>query len=133
MKKTLLTLSFASLLIFTQSSCGGNKEEKTATVETTPMTADNVATDSGSDVPTFADESVTKFCKDYKAALDETMTAYKNKDMTKIKDMQAKYTDLSKQGAALAGKIKMDEMKKYSDFMTKISTDYAKAMQESVK
>jgi cell wall assembly regulator SMI1 len=133
MKKTFLTLSLATFFVFAQTSCGGNKEEKTASVETTPATADNVATDSGSDVPTFSDESVTKFCKDYKAALDETVTAYKNKDMTKIKDMQTKYMDLSKQGATLAGKIKMDEMQKYGDFMSKISTEYAKAIQESVK
>jgi hypothetical protein len=133
MKKALITLSLASLFIFTQTSCGGKKEETTSAVETIPATSDNVASDTNSDVPSFSDEAVTKFCKDYKAALDETMEAYKSKDMTKIKDMQAKYTDLSKQGAGLAGKIKMDEMKKYSDFMTKISTDYAKAIQESVK
>jgi hypothetical protein len=133
MKKVFITMSLASLFIFTQTSCGGKKEETTSTVETAPATSDTVASDSKNDVPTFSDEAVTKFCKDYKAALDETMEAYKSKDMTKIKDMQAKYTELAKQGAGLAGKIKVDEVKKYSDFMTKITTDYSKAIQESVK
>jgi predicted small lipoprotein YifL len=131
MKKVFLTLSVVVALSIGVSSCG-SKDKKADTPEATvvvPAGADNVASDIASDVPSFSDEAVTKFCKDYKAALDETLDAYKSKDSKKIQEIQAKFTKISQEAGGLGGKIKQDEMQKYSDFMTKISTEYSKAVQ----
>jgi hypothetical protein len=131
MKKVFLTLSLVAVLSIGISSCG-SKDKKADTPEVAavvPAGADNVASDIASDVPSFSDEAVTKFCKDYKAALDETLDAYKSKDSKKIQEIQAKFTKISQEAGGLGGKIKQDEMQKYSDFMTKISTEYSKAVQ----
>jgi predicted small lipoprotein YifL len=132
MKKVFLTLSAVVALSIGVSSCGSKDKKADAPVEATatvPAGADNVASDIASDVPSFSDEAVTKFCKDYKAALDETLDAYKSKDSKKIQEIQAKFTKISQEAGGLGGKIKQDEMQKYSDFMTKISTEYSKAVQ----
>ena len=129
MKQVFLTLSVVVALSISVSSCGSKDKKADTPVEVAATAADNVASDIASDVPSFSDEAVTKFCKDYKAALDETLDAYKSKDSKKIQEVQAKFTRITQEATSLGGKIKQDEMQKYSDFMTKISTDYSKAVQ----
>jgi hypothetical protein len=76
----------------------------------------------GDDIPTFSDPDVTSFVKSYAQFCDDVVDAYKAAkagDNSKITALQAKLPDLQTQATQLAsnGKLKSDEVTKYSTFV----------------
>ena len=95
------------------------------------------------DVPTFSDPAVTAYAKaygeftdHYSANMKEYMAAVKSNDTTKMQAAaakmqpdQAKAQEMATQSATISGKVKPDEVQKFSEYLQKCAqkmTDAAK-------
>ncbi len=84
------------------------------------------------DVPTFSDPAVTAFARDYNAFVDQYivimkdyLSAAKANDTAKMQAAQAKMQtfqtqamDLQTKGSSLQGKLKPEETKKFTDYVS---------------
>ena len=130
MKKVLFVLAVAGVM----ASCGDKKksdkpaEVKDTTTATTTTTTTTTTTATPG-VPTFADPEVQSFVNDYTAFVNSYLDAYKAKDMTKVSELAAKMTEWSGRSAAIGNKLAAnpEEAKKFTDYMTKLSQDWANA------
>lgn len=134
MKKVFAVLALVGVM----ASCNNKKKDEkkpegdTTTTQTTTPPADNTTTtpaDNSGGVPTFADADVQKYVNDYTAFVQSYLDAYKAKDMTKVQELAGKMTEWSGKSAQVAQKLAAnpDEAKKFSEYMTKLSTDWANA------
>ena len=132
MKKVLFVLAVAGVMV----SCGNKKKsdkpadvkDTTGTTTTTTTTTTTIITPTG-DVPTFSDPEVQKFVNDYTGLVNAYIDAYKGKDMTKVAELAGKYQQWGGQITTISMKLvaKPDDAKKFSDYMTKLSMDWANA------
>ena len=128
MKKLFLILAMGDVLV----SCGNKKkDEKKAEGDTTSTTSTTTTTTTTTTVgvPTFADAEVQQYVNDYTAFVNSYMDAAKNKDMAKLTDISMKATDWANRSASISQKLanNPEEAKKFSDYMTKLSQDWAEA------
>lgn len=130
MKKLFLILAMGAVLV----SCGNKKkdEKKTgsdtaATTSTTTTTTTTTSTTEG--VPTFSDPEVQQWVNDYTAFVNSYMNAAKDKDMAKLSEIGMKASDWTSKSLAMTQKLAAnpDEAKKFSDYMTKLSAEWAEA------
>jgi hypothetical protein len=141
MKKLLSLIAIVGIM----ASCNNKKEEKTDTSKDTATTTtpgDNTnnttptdnTTPTG-DVPTFSDPEVQKYVNDYSAFVAAYVEAYKSKDMTKVQELATKQTEWSAKTQNVAMKLanNPDEATKFSNYMTKLSQDWANAMMPANK
>jgi predicted small secreted protein len=111
------------------SDTSSTMEEATAPVTDSTKTASTTSSSDAS-VPTFENEEVTKYCKEYQEVMDSYVAAMKSKDAAKTGELTKKLTDLGQKGGTLMTKVKPEEAKKLTDFMTAVSkkmTDAAMA------
>ncbi len=124
MKKHLLLLSALSLFFIGLQSCKNN------TTETPPVATEvvdapvqvnepAVATEivSSIEVPNFEAPEAKKFCEDYKTLMGEYAALKGTGDNVKAEELKKKFTTWASGSAALAGKIKPEEMKTFNDFI----------------
>ena len=130
MKKVLFVLAVAGVMV----SCGNKKKSETPaevkdTITTTTTTTTTTTATTG--VPTFADPDVQKFVNDYTAFVNSYIDAYNGKDMTKVSQLAANYQQWSGQIMTIGQKLAAnpDDEKKFNDYMTKLSQDWANAAQ----
>ncbi len=130
MKKVILFATFACMV--TMNSCksseqGDASQAESKVVETVASSAVQGAI---SDVPQFSDPETQKFVDGYAAYMKQSMEIYKTKDMTKIAELQASAMEWSKKSQDFATRIAQnpDDMKKYSEYIQKLSTEMQEAM-----
>ena len=141
MKKTICSVAAIALLTASLVSCDSTKKTETtkdsSTVSANGDTVTKVTTKTTetvkTDVPTFSSEEVNKGLAEYSKLKDEYVTALKTKNATEIKAISEKYTVWAGQAATWAGKLKPDEIQKYSDYVLKLSEEWSKAATEAVK
>ena len=141
MKKIILSIATAGLLATTLVSCESTKKTETTkdsseisangdtVTKITTKTTEIVKTA----VPTFSSEEVNKGLAEYAKLKDEYVAAVKSKNATEIKAISDKYTAWANQATGWAAKLKPDEIQKYSEYMIKISEEWAKAAKDVVK
>jgi len=141
MKKIIFSIATAGILASTLVSCESTKKTETTkdsseisangdtVTKITTKTTEIVKTD----VPTFSSEEVNKGLAQYTKLKDEYVIAVKNKNATEIKAISDKYTAWANQATGWAAKLKPDEIQKYSEYMIKISEEWAKAAKDVVK
>ncbi len=123
MKKTILAFATLALLTFGLNSCKSKETpapEATTQVETpAPAAAPVAATEvvNSIAIPTFADASVTTYCEQFKSVMTDYAAAKGSTDPAKAAELNKKFTDWANGAAALAGKIKPEEMQKFNDFI----------------
>jgi len=134
MKKVFLVLTAAAVMVACNNKKKTEGEVKTDTATTTTTTTDKMdntttTTTTSTDVPKFADAEVQKYVDDYTAWVNMYVDAYKSKDMTKISNYSMKAQEWSTRSASVAQKLagSPEEAKKFTDYMTKLSTDLANA------
>ncbi len=131
MKKVLLVLAVAATMVACNNKKKGDaKVEGDTTTTTTTNTTNTTTTTTVSDgVPTFADAEVQSYVNDYTAFVNSYMEAYKSKDMTKVQELSGKMQEWSGRSMTIGQKLanNPEEAKKFSDYMTKLSTDWANA------
>ena len=130
MKKVLLVLAVAGVMVACNNKKKEDKDVKNdTTITTTDKTdkMDNTTTTVG--IPTFADAEVQAYVTDYTAWANSLMDAYRTKDMTKISEYTMKTQDWASRTMAISQKLanNPDEAKKFSDYMTKLGNDLAAA------
>lgn len=134
MKKVFAVLALVGVM----ASCNNKKkDEKTTgsdtatTTQTTPPADNTTPADNSGGVPTFADKDVQQYVNDYTAFVNSYLDAYKAKDMSKVQELAGKMTEWSGKSTQIAQKLATspDEAKKFADYMTKLSTDWANAAQ----
>jgi hypothetical protein len=140
MKNTLLSIAAAGLLASTLVSCESTKKTETTKdsseisangdtiTKITTKTTETVKTD----VPTFSSEEVNKGLAEYSKLKDEYVAALKSKNAAEIKAISDKYTVWANKATGWASKLKPDEIQKYSEYMIKVSEDWAKAAKDAV-
>jgi small-conductance mechanosensitive channel len=138
MKKIILTCAAFSFFAATLVSCGETKTETPAetTTATEPATTEPstaAAPAPTSDAPTFSSEDVNKGLAEYKTLMGDYVKALESKDQAKIAELSTKAQEISKNAAAWSQKLKPEEMKQFSDYWTKLSTEWAAAAQAAVK
>lgn len=135
MKKLFAVLALAGVMV----SCNNKKKDEkkvegdtTTTTTVEPTTTTTTTTTTG--VPTFADAEVQQYVNDYTAFVQSYVDAYKTKDMTKVQELSAKMTDWSTRSTAIGQKLAAspEEAKKFADYMTKLSQDWADAAKAMV-
>ena len=132
MKKVLLVLAVAGVMVACNNKKKEDKDVKNDTTTTTTNntnTTDNTTTTTTTGVPTFSDPDVQSYVNDYTAWVNAYMDAYKSKDMTKLSDYSMKAQDWSTRGVTVSQKLanNPDEAKKFSDYMTKLANDLVAA------
>ncbi len=141
MKNTILSIATVGLLAATLVSCESTKKTETTKdsseisangdtiTKTTTKTTETVKTD----IPTFSSEEVNKGLAEYTKLKDEYVAAVKSKNATEIKAINDKYTAWANQATGWAAKLKPDEIQKYSEYMIKLSEEWAKAAKDALK
>ena len=135
MKKLFAVLALAGVLVSCDSKKKEDKKVEGDTTTTTTTTVDpaptttTTTTTTTNETPKFADAEVQKYVDDYAAFVRSYVDAYKGKDMTKVQELSAKMSDWSTRSAAISQKLAAspDEAKKFSDYMVKLSQDWADA------
>ncbi len=135
MKKVFLVLAVAGVMV----ACNSKKKEGTETkgdTTTTTTTTDKMdntttTTTTNAAVPTFSDPEVQAYVNDYTAFVNSYLDAYKAKDMTKVQELGTKMQEWSGRSMTIGQKLAAhpDEAKKFTDYMTKLSQDWANAAQ----
>lgn len=124
MKKHVLLLSALSLFFIGLQSCKNNTPEAapvaTEVVEapvqaTEPAVATEIV--SSIEVPNFEAPEAKKFCDDYKTLMGEYAALKGTGDNAKADELKKKFMSWANGSAALAGKIKPEEMKIFNDFI----------------
>lgn len=139
MKKTILSVAALGLFAATIVSCDSTKKtdatSDTSKVEASADTTkkEEVAATTKADVPTFSSDEVNKGLAEFAALKDQYIAALKSKNSTEIQALSTKYSTWAQSAATWASKLKPDEVQKYSDYMTKVSKEWADAAQEAVK
>lgn len=141
MKKTILSVAAIGLFAATLVSCDSTKKAKDSTDSTKVEASDSTKKDSTkveetatkSDAPTFSSDEVNKGLAEYSKLKDEYIAALKSKNATEIQALGTKYATWAQNSATWASKLKPDEVQKYSDYMTKLSQEWAAAATEAVK
>jgi hypothetical protein len=140
MKNTILSIAAAGLLASTLVSCDSTKKTETTTdsseISASGDTIKKVTTKTTeivkTDVPTFSSEEVNKGLAEYTKLKDEYVEAVKSKNATEIKAINDKYTTWANQATGWAAKLKPDEIQKYSDYVLKLSEEWATAAKEKL-
>jgi len=140
MKNTILSIAAISLLATTLVSCNSTKKTETTkdsskiavngdtVTKVTTTTTETIKTN----VPTFSSEDVNKGLAEYSKLKDEYVAALKSKNAAEIKAISDKYTVWANKATGWASKLKPDEIQKYSEYMIKVSEDWAKAAKDAV-
>lgn len=140
MKNTILSIAAVGLLATTLVSCDSTKKTETTkdsskiavngdtVTKVTTTTTETIKTD----VPTFSSEEVNKGLAEYSKLKDEYVAALKSKNAAEIKAISDKYTVWANKATGWASKLKPDEIQKYSEYMIKVSEDWAKAAKDAV-
>lgn len=145
MKKIFLGLAVLAFMGTGFTACKGKKKDGDKTEQTSDGKMEGNADgkmeggadskmDAGSSdgiaIPSFSDESVTKWCTDYKNMLEGIIAAYDSKDMAKVTDLTKNYTEWAQKSTEVAMKLatKPEEAQKFSDFITAVSNRYSEAM-----
>ena len=132
MKKLFAVLALAGVM----ASCNNKKDEKkpdqgTSTTDTSKATTTTTTTTTTAvaGVPTFSDPEVQQYVNDYTAFVNSYLDAYKGKDMTKVAELATKMTDWSGRSMEVGKKLvaNPDEAKAFTEYMTKLSQDWANA------
>jgi hypothetical protein len=136
-KKIMKKLFAVFALVAVMTSCKDKKKDAkapdatttTTTTDPNSTTTTTTTTTSSSGVPTFADAEVQKFVNDYTAFVNAYMDAYKGKDMTKVAELAGNYQQWAGQVMTISQKLAAnpDDAKKFSDYMSKLSLDWANA------
>ncbi|MBI5856571.1 MAG: hypothetical protein HZB42_02875 [Sphingobacteriales bacterium] len=131
MKKLFAILAIAGVMV----ACNNKKKDEkkpegdsTATTTTTTTTTDPTTT-TVAGVPTFADAEVQSYVNDYTAFVNSYIDACKTKDMSKVQDLSLKATDWTSRSMDVVKKLaaNQEEATKFSDFMSKMSQQWAEA------
>ena len=131
MKKVFAVLALVGVM----TSCNNKKKDEkkpegdTTAVVTPPADNTTPPADNSGAIPTFADADVQKYVTDYTAFVQSYLDAYKAKDMTKVQELATKMTEWSGKSTEIGQKLATnpEEAKKFADYMTKLSTDWANA------
>ena len=137
MKNILLKVVAIGLFVATLQSCERSKKTESITDSIivsgdTTIEKSNTKTEK-SDVPTFSSMEVNKGLADYAKLKDDYITALKNNDQAQVEALTTKYTDWARGAMMWDSKLKADEVQKYSEYLTKLSQEWAAAAQEAVK
>ena len=140
MKNTILSIAAVGLLATTLVSCDSTKKTETtkdsSEISANGDTVKKVTTKTTeivkTDVPTFSSEEVNKGLAEYSKLKDEYVAAVKSKNAAEIKAISDKYTVWANKATGWASKLKPDEIQKYSEYMIKVSEDWAKAAKDAV-
>ena len=141
MKKLVFALGAVAML--SMVSCGKkeNPAEKPATEEaakegeaTEQPAAEEKAAEGDvagafADVPKFSNEEVQKFAEEYAAYYKEVLDAYKAKDAAKSAELAQKAQDLAKSAQEKMTKMSPDDVKAWTDWAQKLTTEVAAAAQ----
>jgi hypothetical protein len=136
MKKLFAVLALVGVM----TSCKDKKKDEkqpdattttTTTDPNTTTTTTTTTTTATSGVPTFADADVQKYVNDYTDFVNAIVAAYKSKDLAKAGELAGKASEWSSKSMTIAQKLSTnpEDAKKFSDYVTKLSSDMTAAMQ----
>lgn len=137
MKKTPLKVVAIGLFVAILQSCVNSKKAESSTdsiIVSGNTTVKKITTKTEkSIVPTFSSVEVNKGLADYAKLKEAYITALKNNDQAQVEALTTKYTDWAQGAMMWDSKLKANEVQKYSEYMTKLSQEWAAAAQEAVK
>lgn len=135
MKKFILPILAGSVLF---AACGETTEENKAP-ETT-VTTEEPKTEQPTEQPTtatenpnFSSDEVNKGLAEYATLLEEYKKAIAAKDQTKLAELNTKFQDWSKTAGTWATKLKPEEAQQFSNYMQKLTQDWAAAAQNAAQ
>lgn len=137
MKKSILNFIALAMLSLSIISCSNENKETASTSATDVVKVDGLEVDvpmktTKTEIPTFSSDDVNKGLAEFNTLKDEYIVALKEKNATAIQQLSTKYATWA-QGAAIWGnKLKADEIQKYSEYMKKITQEWAEAAQNSM-
>lgn len=119
MKKVLLILAVAGVMVSCNSKKKGGDDKKPGDDKTNTNNGDKGNTSSG-DVPTFSDPDVQAYVNAYEEYISAYEKAVEGKDMSKMMDLSKTGQDLATKGSTAAQKLmnNPEEAKKLTDYMT---------------
>ncbi len=131
MKKVFAILALAGVM----ASCNNKKKEETKSADDTTIVKDNMGdqttTTNIEGVPTFSDPEIQQYVNDLTAFVNTYIGAIKGKDMAKAAELAPKWTDWSTRSVGISQKLAAnpEDAKKWADYWTKLSNDWAEAAQ----
>ena len=122
MKKVIFSYAAIAITCLGLQACGGTTETKTETTTTKTTTTEVEKPVSEavtvSDAPTFSSDEVNKGIADYKAVIENYLSAIEQKDYSKIAAFTSQYQKVAGEIPVWATKLKPEEREKFSQYMT---------------
>lgn len=135
MKNLFIVLLVFGLVSFAscKKSEGTSDDKKSDTTEEVKSTEDSKVTkdskSSDASVPSFKNDDVNAFVKDYAAYMDEYLKAAKSNDASALQALTEKGTALTQKMSDLQTKLETSEVEKFNTFLT----EQANRLQEAYK
>ncbi|WP_394749830.1 hypothetical protein [Spongiimicrobium salis] len=127
MKKTILRTMMALAVMFAvacknepkATSTEEGKSEKTEQNSPTQQSKEETGeVEKTAHTPSFSNNDVQQYVNAYEKYMEAYRKAVENKDMTAFAALGTKGQELATMGQEIAGKLSIDKVKKYTDYMT---------------